>query len=101
VVCFPSHLDAIGRPVIEAAWFSLPSIAAVGEPRADTFVPGETGIPVPARDPQALAQAILHLCANRQELKRMGAAARELAERNFDSRKNAAAVLEVYRRICR
>lgn len=97
VVCFPSHLDAIGRPVIEAAWLSLPSIAAVSEPRSDTFVPGQTGIQVPARDPQALAQAILRLAAERQEVKRMGAAAHELAERNFDSRKNAAAVLEIYR----
>lgn len=99
VVCFPSHLDAIGRPVIEAAWLSLPSIAAVSEPRPDTFVPGETGIRVPTRDPQALAQAIQRLAANRQEVKRMGAAARKLAERNFDSRRNAAAVLEIYRRI--
>jgi glycosyltransferase involved in cell wall biosynthesis len=96
VVCFPSHLDAIGRPVIEAAWHSLPSIAALSEPRADTFIPFETGLQVPARDPRALAQAILELERNRQEVKRMGAAARRLAERNFDSRRNAARVLEVY-----
>ena len=97
VVCFPSHLDAIGRPVIEAAWHSLPSIAAVSEPLPDTFVPGETGVQVPARDPQALARAILDLEKNRQEAKRLGAGARRLAERNFDSRKNAARVLELYR----
>lgn len=99
VVCFPSHLDAIGRPVIEAAWHSLPSIAAVSAPLPDTFVPGETGVQVPARDAQALAQAILRLEADRAELKRMGAAARGLAERNFDSRANAARVLEIYRSI--
>jgi glycosyltransferase involved in cell wall biosynthesis len=101
VLCFPSHLDAIGRPVIEAAWHSLPSIAAVSEPRADTFVPGETGLQIPARDPQALAQAILRLERNRPQLERMGAAARRLAERNFDSRKNAARVLEIYRALRR
>lgn len=99
VVCFPSHLDAIGRPVIEAAWHSLPSIAAVSAPLPDTFVPGETGIQVPARDAQALAQAVLRLEANRHELKRMGAAARRLAERNFDSRANAARVLAIYRSV--
>jgi glycosyltransferase involved in cell wall biosynthesis len=97
VVCFPSHLDAIGRPVIEAAWHSLPSIAAVSEPLPDTFIPGETGLQVPARDAKALADAIFELEKNRQELKRMGAAARRLAERNFDSRRNAARVLELYR----
>jgi glycosyltransferase involved in cell wall biosynthesis len=99
VVCFPSHLDAIGRPVIEAAWHSLPSIAAVSEPRADTFIPGETGVQVPARDPKALARAILQLEENRQDPKRMGAAARKLAERNFDSRNNALQVLAIYRRL--
>jgi glycosyltransferase involved in cell wall biosynthesis len=99
VVCFPSHLDAIGRPVIEAAWHRLPSIAALSEPRADTFIPGETGIQVPARDAEALAQAILQLEKSREEAKRMGAAARRLAERNFDSRSNAARVLEIYRRL--
>ena len=99
VVCFPSHLDAIGRPVIEAAWHSLPSIAAVSEPLADTFVPGETGIQVPARDADALARVILDLEKNRQEVKRMGAAARRLAEGNFDSRRNAERVLEIYRRL--
>ena len=101
VVCFPSHLDAIGRPVIEAAWHRLPSIAAVSKPCADTFVPGETGVQVPARDAQALARAIVALEKNRQEVKRMGAAARALAERNFDSRKNAAAVLDLYHAVSR
>lgn len=99
VVCFPSHLNAIGRPVIEAAWHLLPSIAAVSEPLPDTFVPGETGLQIPARDAAALAGAILELEKNREEARRMGAAARRLAERNFDSRRNAQQVLDIYRRL--
>lgn len=99
VICFPSRLDAVGRPVIEAAWFGVPSIAAVERPYPDTFVDGETGIRIPARDPQALAAAIGRLSADRESVRRMGAAARRLAEANFDARKNAARVLELYRRV--
>lgn len=99
VLCFPSHLDAVGRPVLEAAWLGVPSIVAVDRPSPDTFVPGETGVRVPARDPAALAAAIEQLGLQRDELRRMGSAARRLAETNFDSRKNARRVLELYRRL--
>jgi glycosyltransferase involved in cell wall biosynthesis len=99
VVCFPSLLDAVGRPVLEAAWFGVPSIAAVDRPFPDTFVDGETGVRIPARDPRALADAIAGLAADRTSVRRMGAAARRLAEANFDARKNASRVLDLYRRI--
>jgi glycosyltransferase involved in cell wall biosynthesis len=101
VLCFPSHLDAVGRPVLEAAWFGVPSIAAVEDPRPDTFVPGATGVRVPARDPAALAATITQLASNRAEVRRMGDAARQLAQQNFDSRKNAQRVLEIYGRLLR
>jgi glycosyltransferase involved in cell wall biosynthesis len=101
VICFPSHLDAVGRPVLEAAWFGVPSIAAVDDPRPDTFVPGETGVRVPARDPAALAGAITQLASHRTEVLRMGEAALQLAQQNFDSRKNAQRVLEIYERVLR
>lgn len=99
VVCFPSLLDAVGRPVLEAAWFGVPSIAAVEHPFPDTFVDGETGVRIPARDPQALAAAIARLSTDRTSVRRMGTAARRLAEANFDACKNAASVLAVYRRL--
>jgi glycosyltransferase involved in cell wall biosynthesis len=101
VLCFPSHLDAVGRPVLEAAWFGVPSIAAVDDPRPDTFVPGATGIRVPARDPAALAAAITQLASHRADVRRMGEAARQLAQQNFDSRKNAQRVLQIYERLLR
>ena len=99
VICFPSHLDAVGRPVLEAAWFGVPSIAAVDRPSPDTFIPGETGVQVPARNPEALASAIERLSQHRDEVRRMGGAALRLARENFDSRKNALRVLEVYERL--
>jgi glycosyltransferase involved in cell wall biosynthesis len=97
VVCFPSHLDAPGRPVFEAAFSGVPAIVALSEPRADTFVDGETGIRVPARDPERLAAALERLYRDRAELRRMGERARALALGHFDIRRNADDVLALYR----
>jgi len=98
LLCFPSHLDAVGRPVIEAAWFGVPSIVALDHQVPDTFVDGKTGVAVPSRNPEVLAAVISRLYGRRDEVRRMGDAARQLAETGFDSQKNARAVLAVYQR---
>lgn len=63
VLCFPSHFDAPGRPIFEAAFFGVPSIAAVTKPMSDTIVDGVTGLTVRPREPRQLAEAIMfRLC---------------------------------------
>ena len=99
LLCFPSHLNAVGRPVFEAAFWAIPSIVALRDPEPDTFVHGATGICIPPGDPAALADAIAYFHAQPGELRRMGNAARQLARETFDSSGNAARVLEVYRRV--
>jgi glycosyltransferase involved in cell wall biosynthesis len=99
LLCFPSHLDAVGRPVLEAAWFSVPSIVAVDRPSSDTFIDGVTGIRIRAQDPTAIAEVIRRLSADRSEVRQLGQSARRLAEKNFDSGKNAVRILEIYRRV--
>ena len=99
VLCFPSHFDAPGRPVFEAAFSGVPSITAVTTPRDDTLIDGETGLAVPGQDPVRLAAAIAYFASHRDEVARMGANARALAERNFEPRQNADKLLAVYRRV--
>ncbi|MBM3855334.1 MAG: glycosyltransferase family 4 protein, partial [Verrucomicrobia bacterium] len=99
VLCFPSYLDAPGRPIFEAGFFGVPSLAAISEPRADTFVLGTTGLVVPPGRPEALAEAILWLYEHPQERQRMGVAARQMALERFDAAKNAGIVLDLYRRL--
>jgi glycosyltransferase involved in cell wall biosynthesis len=99
LLCFPSHLDAVGRPVIEAAWYGVPSLVAVERPRPDTLVDGETGLCIPSRDPEAMATLIGRLCSRRDEVTRMGKAARALAETNFDAKKNGWSMLGIYQRV--
>ncbi|MHB8799678.1 MAG: glycosyltransferase family 4 protein [Thermoanaerobaculia bacterium] len=96
VICFPSHFNAPGRPVFEAAFSGVPSIVCVEQPMQDTFVHGETGLSVPSRSPELLAAAIGRFADDRREVARMGASARRLAEANFVAEENARRLMRVY-----
>jgi glycosyltransferase involved in cell wall biosynthesis len=100
VLCFPSHYDAPGRPIFEAAFFGVPSIVAVRRPRADTLVDGVTGIAFTPGRADELADAIERLARDCAQATAMGEAARQMAECTFDVRTNAGALLAVYRRVC-
>lgn len=99
VLCFPSHLDAPGRPVFEAAFWGVPSIVAVRNPTDDTLQPGETGLTIEAHNPEAIADAVMHLCRNPAEVERLGRNAQRLALKNFDAHSNAQKILAIYRRV--
>lgn len=98
VLCFPSHYNAPGRPVFEAAFSKVPSIVAVTHPTADTLRHGETGIAIAPHDPQGLADALGAIAADRQRARRMGEAAFALASSNFSVEPNAARLYAVFRR---
>ena len=99
VLCFTTHLDAPGRPVIEAAFFGVPSVVAVRHPQPDTIVHGETGLCIDTASPVLIADAIERLHRNPGDRARMGEGARRLARSNFDRVRNAAAMLAIYRQI--
>jgi glycosyltransferase involved in cell wall biosynthesis len=99
VLAFPSHYDAPGRPIFEAAFLGVPSIVAVREPKPDTLIDGQTGIAIHPRSALQLADAIGRLAADRALTARMGEAARQMAERNFDAKSNAEQLLSLYRRV--
>jgi glycosyltransferase involved in cell wall biosynthesis len=99
VLAFPSHYDAPGRPIFEAAFFGVPSIVAVQNPRPDTLLDGRTGIAVSPGSSIELASAIERLVLDPHLTRRMGDAARQLAEQNFDAKENAKRLLNVYLRI--
>jgi glycosyltransferase involved in cell wall biosynthesis len=99
VIAFPSHFDAPGRPVFEAAFSAVPSIVSVSNPLSDTLIHNVTGLAIPARDPVALSEAIQHFEKNQDEVKRMGSQAQKLAIANFDPLRNAFRLFEVYKRV--
>jgi glycosyltransferase involved in cell wall biosynthesis len=99
VLCFPSHFDAPGRPIFEAAFLKVPSIVAVNDPKPDTLIDGISGIAIAPRDASQLAAAIARLANNRPLAKKMGEAAHTLATENFSVMRNSEALLQVYRRV--
>jgi glycosyltransferase involved in cell wall biosynthesis len=98
VLAFPSHYDAAGRPVFEAAFSGVPSIVAVADPKPDTVRHDLAAIAIPAPTPELIAGAIMTFERDRDRTKRMGRAAQALALENFVPAVNAAKLLAVYRR---
>jgi colanic acid/amylovoran biosynthesis glycosyltransferase len=84
-----AEAQACGIPVIGT------SIGGVGESLRDR----ESGLLVPPRDPQALAQAILWMLDHASEWPRLGAAGRRHVEENYDLTKLNDALEETYRKL--
>ncbi|MBV9883942.1 MAG: glycosyltransferase [Sphingomonadaceae bacterium] len=78
--------DSEGLPntIVEAAAAGLPAVGTDHAGIPEAIVDGETGFIVPERDADSLAARLLTLLGNPDLRRRMGAAARALAERKFD-----------------
>jgi glycosyltransferase involved in cell wall biosynthesis len=96
ILCFPSHLNAVGRPVFEAAFFGKPSIVAIRNPEKDTVVHMKTGLCIEEKDANALFKAIEYFYNKKDEVTRMGEEAFKLANENFNIKNNANKVLQLY-----
>lgn len=99
LLCFPSHLDAAGRPVFEAAFYSIPSVVAVEDPVPDALVHEVTGLAIPRPDPLLLADALQRLTEDHVLRQTMGRQAREWAEENFAIEANAQLMHAIYLRL--
>lgn len=96
VLCFPSHLNAAGRPVFEAAFYSIPSVVAVENPVPDAIIHEVTGLAIPRPDPALLADALQRLAEDEGFRQRLGKQARVWAEQNFAIDTNAKLMCEIY-----
>jgi glycosyltransferase involved in cell wall biosynthesis len=85
--------------LIEAMAMSLPVVAADAGGVPDTVVNGSTGILVPPKDADALADGLQKLIDNPDLRKKMGAQGRERVEQNYDFSKFIERLLENYRSI--
>jgi len=97
IVCLPSYREGLPKSLLEAA--------AMGKPMVATDVPGcrevvlhdRTGLLVPARDAQALADALHDLITDPERRAAMGRAARILCEAEFGVDSVVRQTLEIYR----
>jgi len=81
VFCLPSIAEGRALVMQEAMSQGLPVIITANTGGADLVIPDETGFLVPIRSPKAIAAGIQWFVENRDEIPRMGEAARQHAAR--------------------
>lgn len=96
IVLVPSIIpEACPRTIIEAMAVGKPVIATPLGGSKELVTP-ETGVLVPPENAEAIASAIAKLAADREQLAKMGKAARQRAEQLFSSKKNTTLTESVY-----
>lgn len=97
IVVLPSYREGFPKTLIDAAAAGLPAVTTDVPGCRDAVIDGKTGLVVECKNSQALARAIATLINDSCLRKRMGAAARRLAEERFDMRDVATQHLQIYR----
>ncbi len=101
VFMLPSHREGFPRAVMEAAAMGKPCIATDVRGCRQTVDHEQTGLLVPAHDPEALAAALERLLRSPAERARMGAASRAKAVAEFDEDRIIDLFISAYRRLAK
>jgi glycosyltransferase involved in cell wall biosynthesis len=98
IFAMPSTWEGFGVSAVEASAMELPVVASNIHGIPDVVVDGETGLLVPPREPQALANALERLAGNPELRRRMGAAGRAFVAAHYRWEDNAAQMAKLYQR---
>jgi len=85
VVCLPSYREGMPKTLIEAAACGRPIVTSDVPGCREVVQHGVNGLLVPARDPQALAEALNDLLRNPNKRSQMGLQGRAIAEKEFST----------------
>jgi glycosyltransferase involved in cell wall biosynthesis len=100
VFLFASESETQGLVLAAAAACGIPAVSVAAPGRAAVGQDGATGLLTKA-EPVALAEAAVGLLLDDERRQRLGRRAREVAERDFDDRKQIDRTLEVYAQLWR
>lgn len=99
VAVLPSYwLEGLPRSMVEAAAMGLPVITTSNSGCKDSVIDGETGIMIPPKDSNALAEAMLTLLASRELREQMGKAGRAFVEDRYSVESVVSQTWAVYER---
>jgi glycosyltransferase involved in cell wall biosynthesis len=95
----PSRYEAFPRVILEAMALSKPVVASRVGGVAESVTDGETGLLVPAEQPDALAEALERCLMDASLRERMGKAGRSRVEASFGAEQHAQQVEAEYYRL--
>lgn len=101
VFVLSSTSEGMPLTVLEAMAAGLPVVASAVGGLPELVEDGVTGLLVPPRDPEALADVLRRLLADADLRRRLGAAGRARAEERFDLPRFRAEHVELYERLLR
>lgn len=96
IICLPSYREGLPKSLIEAAAASRAVVTTDVPGCRDAIIPNKTGILVPVKDVDKLAEAIIWLIQNPSKRVKMGKAGRQLAEEKFQIKKVIENHLSIY-----
>jgi glycosyltransferase involved in cell wall biosynthesis len=99
IVTLPSYREGLPKSLIEAAACGRAVVTTDVPGCRDSVIPNKTGLIVPVRDSEKLANALQWLIEHSQERVAMGKAGRGLAEREFSIDKIVREHLEIYKEL--
>ncbi len=85
LICFPSRMNALGRPVIEAAAYGIPSLVCLNNYYNDTIIDNKTGYVVKFGNIKKFIKKLTYLNRNKNKLKQLGIH----AKKNYNLRHNS------------
>ena len=101
VLVLPSLYEGLPNAVLEAMAAGKPVIATRVGGTPEVVEDEVTGLLVPPRDPEALAQAIIALLQDRERAKAMGRAGRERVEKHFSVERMVQQTEDLYKELVR
>lgn len=98
IICLPTYYgEGVPKVLIEAAACGRPIVATDWPGCREVVTDGENGLLVPARDVDALVEALQSLLGDSERRKMMGACSRRIAEANFGEERVVNETLNLYR----
>jgi glycosyltransferase involved in cell wall biosynthesis len=96
VFCLSSHMEGLGTSLLDAMALGRPVVATAAGGIPEAVEDGVSGRVVPARNPAALADALLEVLGSPDLQRQMGAAGRARFERSFTADRMVEGTLAVY-----
>jgi glycosyltransferase involved in cell wall biosynthesis len=97
VLAFPSHEESFGIALIEAMAMGTPIVASNNAGVVDIVLNGKTGILIPPKDPESLANAIIGLIGNSGLRRKLGEEGTKRVQETFNIDKTIKELEKTYK----